>query len=548
MILKKPYAFLVKHFRMIHVLLLLCASYLMYKSWNIASFFEKYVSDNLRVYSIKMDELASTYVTIPMFIVSFAVFLLAGIILYLMKHKKKPIFFYLYIMLTYVIIIISYFYARSFLSGLEYNLPDLRVVNVIKDIYKVLCYIQIPILGIVFLRAIGFDLSKFDFKKDLLDLGIEEEDSEEYEFELKFDGDSIKSNAKKGLRYFKYFYKENKFLFVIFGFAIIIIAFTLIINSVLSKEKIYSQSDVIDIGGFKAKILETYKTNADVKGNKINSKYYYLIAKVRLDNKSGYNSIFNKGLMRLSYSEFGSTIPTTEVNSKFTEFGVNYYSQIIKAGETRDFVFIFEIPIENYDNELMLKYLMSVKYNKGNLKYDYKKVKLNPIELPQDMSVEKVDEKSLGEELTFKDSVLGDTKIVINDVKFADTFSYDVVKCNSSGCATKNNFLTAPKNSSVDLMLMRVDYNITYDNETLGKKYNNKTFLTTYGSIRFEVNGKEYNNRFDLVDMTPYYTGRYSFLQVREKVSMADKIYLDFTIRDKLYTYIIKDVTKVKEG
>ena len=548
MILKKPYAFLVKHFRMIHVLLLLSASYLMYKSWNIASFFEKYISDNLRVYSIKMDELASTYVTIPMFIVSFAIFILTGVILYLMKHKKKPIFFYLYIMLTYVLIIISYFFARSYLSGLEYNLPDLRVVNIIKDIYKVLCYIQIPILGIVFFRAIGFDLSKFDFKKDLLDLGIEEADNEEYEFELKFDGDSLKSNAKKGVRYFKYFYKENKFLFVIFAVAAVIIVSTITINSILSREKIYAQGDVINVGGFKARILDVYKTNVDVKGNKINSKYFYLITKVRLENNTGYNSTFNKGLMRLSYSEFGSTIPTTEMNSKFTEFGVNYFSQIIKAGEMRDFVFIFEIPIEFYNNELMLKYLMSVNYKDGSLKYDYKKVKLNPVELPSDYKMENVDEKKLGEELVFKDSVLGDTKIVINDIKFADTFFYDVVKCGSNGCTTKNNSLTAPTNTSVDMTLMRINYNITYDTETLGKKYNNKTFLTTYGSIRFEVNGKEYNNRVELVDMTPYYTGSYSFVQVREKVSMAEKIYLDFTIRDKLYTYIIKDKTETKEG
>ena len=34
------------------------------------------------------------------------------------------------------------------------------------------------------------------------------------------------------------------------------------------------------------------------------------------------------------------------------------------------------------------------------------------------------------------------------------------------------------------------------------------------------------------------------FVQIRDKLRKADKIYLDFNIRDKKYTYIIFDKTK----
>ena len=57
-----------------------------------------------------------------------------------------------------------------------------------------------------FIRAIGLDLKRFDFKQDLLDLGVQDKDNEEYEFELKIDKDKIKSNINKGIRYTKYFY------------------------------------------------------------------------------------------------------------------------------------------------------------------------------------------------------------------------------------------------------------------------------------------------------------------------------------------------------
>lgn len=542
MILKKPYAFLVKHFRIIHTLLLLCASYLFYRTWNIASFFDTYISNNLRVNAMNLKDISSTYVTIIMYFLSFIVILLCGTIIYLLKYKKKPVKFYIYILITYLLVLVSYFFAGSYLSGLEYNIPDLRLVNIIKDVYRVISLIQVPVLIITFFRAIGFDVSKFDFKKDLLDLGINEEDNEEYEFELKFDSDEVRAKTKKGFRYFKYFYLENKLLFYVIGVAIVVIVFTLILNSFLSREKIYSQDTNLDIGSFKAKIIDVYKTNLDVKGNKINTKFYYVIAKIRLENKSNYNSTFNRYMLRLSYGDSGNITSTTDLNSRFSEFGVNYFSQIIKAGETRDFVFIFEVPIEYYDSSLMLKYLMNIKYKDGKMDYNYKKVNIKPKELST--KTIKIDEKKLGEELVLKNSLLGDTKIVINDIKFSDTFIYDVVRCSSSGCTTRSNSLTATTNSPFDLTLMRINYNIEYDTLTLGKKYYNKNFFTTYGSIRFEVNGKEYNNRLELTDVTPYYTNNYSFLQVREMLLKADKIYLDFTIRDKVYTYVIKDTKK----
>ena len=463
-----------------------------------------------------------------------------------MKYKKKPIMFYLYVLITHILLLLSFFYASSFLGTLEFELPDLRFVSIVRDVYRFMSYVQIPIIVICFVRAIGFDVKKFDFKKDLLDLGIDEEDNEEYEFELKLDSEDIKAQTKKRIRKFKYFYKENKFLFVILGIAIIVISISLIVNSILSIEKIYKQGDLIELGNFNVRILDVYKTNVDASGVKVNTKYYYLITKLRIENTSGYNSTFNKGIMRLSYSDVGSTVPTTEMNSKFPEFGVTYFSQIINAGETRDFVFIYEIPIEYYNNHLMLKYLMNVTYSDGKMNYEYKKVDLNPKEIPTE-TVRKVTKK-LGEELVFEDSVLGDTKIVINNIKLADTLFYDTVKCSNGVCNTKNNTISAVKNSNFDLTLMQVDYNISYDYDMLGENYNNKKFISTFGSIRFEINGKEYHNRRALDDVTPFYTNNYSFLQVRDKLKSADKIYLDFTIRDKVYTYVLFDKNEEKEG
>ena len=149
--------------------------------------------------------------------------------------------------------------------------------------------------------------------------------------------------------------------------------------------------------------------------------------------------------------------------------------------------------------------------------------------------------------MSFEGSLLGNTKITINNMSINDIFYYNIVKCSYTGCINRTRSINAKTTETFDLTLLRLNYKIDYDYDTLGSKYTNDTFISKFGSIRFEINGKTYNNRLDLVDVTPYYTKDYALLQVRDKLKKADKIFLDFNIRDKVYTYVIKDNTVNEE-
>ena len=46
MILKKPYAFLIKNFRLIHLILTIPLIYITYKTTAVSNFFREYVSNN----------------------------------------------------------------------------------------------------------------------------------------------------------------------------------------------------------------------------------------------------------------------------------------------------------------------------------------------------------------------------------------------------------------------------------------------------------------------------------------------------------------------
>ena len=153
MILKKPYAFLIKHFRIIHGFLLALAAYLIYRSQNIASTFDKYINSKQKLTSIIND--IDSIVIVPMYIMVFLIIAIISIVIFLLRYKKKPIIVYISAIIIYLLVLVSYFYASSFFESLRLNVPDLRFINILKDIYHVSVLIQIPMLALFFIRKLS---------------------------------------------------------------------------------------------------------------------------------------------------------------------------------------------------------------------------------------------------------------------------------------------------------------------------------------------------------------------------------------------------------
>ena len=70
MIIKKPYAFMLKHFRLIHLLLLIPMIFLVTQTRGIISFFGEYVANNytLAASTDVLSSLASNYINIFMYL------------------------------------------------------------------------------------------------------------------------------------------------------------------------------------------------------------------------------------------------------------------------------------------------------------------------------------------------------------------------------------------------------------------------------------------------------------------------------------------------
>lgn len=542
MILRRPYAFLTRHIRLIHGILLAFSIFLLYKTIGIISFFGSYIKSNA---SMEVIDASTTYVTSLMYISCIVIAIFSLIVIYLLSHKKKKITLYLSVLIFYIVMMVAFFLLSSFMYDMQFSSASIRLVNIVRDAFRFTAVVQIAAIGLFFIRTLGFDLKHFDFKKDILDLGIDKKDNEEYEFEFKFDREKTKASLSKRIRYFKYFYKENKFVFIFIYSVIFIVISVLLLKYFMSIEKVYKEGEVFSDNYFNMSVINSYKVTTNSSGNKISNKKFYIITKINFQNKTSIEQLIGTKYLKLSYSDYELIEPIVSENKNFTDFGVNYYSQTLKANEDRTFNFIFEVPIEYYNEVFDLKYLYDVEYVKNELEYKYRRIRLSPKEFNDNK--ENVTSATLGNEMSFDGSLLGNTKIKIDDIKLNDTFYYNLVKCSNSICENRRKSITAATSENFDLTLMRIHYNIDFDYNALGSKYTNDTFISRFGTIRFIVNGKEYNNRITLRDVTPFKTDDYAFVEVRDKLKLAEKIYLDFTIRDKVYTYVIKDTEKVVE-
>ena len=99
MILRKPYAFLIKHFKMIHLFLIACIIYVTFKTWKILDFFNQYI-DNGQVLNV-IEDITNNYVDSILIFVNLLIIVGSAIIFYLMRHKKKPVLFYIYVFISY---------------------------------------------------------------------------------------------------------------------------------------------------------------------------------------------------------------------------------------------------------------------------------------------------------------------------------------------------------------------------------------------------------------------------------------------------------------
>lgn len=542
MVLRKPYAFLIKHFRMIHVILLGLFGFICFRSHLLYVFLTKYIADSRIVTGF--EDLSQMYIGFPVYLVLFLIILVSITIIVLLTQKKKPRTFYYIIVLYYMVLFILLIFTGSVLDTIRFEAMDTRTMEALKDTFFVFYLVQYVFMLISFVRAIGFNVKRFDFQKDLLEFELDEKDNEEFEVNIGLDSEDIISKIRYFFRNFRYIYRENKIIFVFFASFLVLIVFVVVAIQFMNREVIYSENETFTTSFYEITVLNSYKLTKDYSGNTVSKNNFYLVLQMRFKNITNENRILDISNTKIYYGDDVSYTPDRMVYNSFSDLGNPYYGEYFLPGETKEFILVYGAPREYENERFRFGYLVGSKVDENVSEYIYTKVALKPKEVVEDKEVTKT--AKLNEPLTFQDSVFGNTTLTVKSSSFSNSYLYHYHTCENQKCTDTTNYLAPTTNTlGYATTIMRIEYDLNFDDKI--KNHDLASFISKYSSISYVVNGTEYDSeRTIFKEITPIYIPGYSYFEVVDRVERAEQVYLNFKIRGKKYRYLIFDNT-VKE-
>ena len=520
MILRKPYAFFIKMFKPMHLMIGVLIGFLMVTESKIFSFLDKnlYTSLNLVGQNIK-----SEYVNSSLFVIPIVLIILFVAILTIMFNRKKPVTFYVVSIFSLIAILVINNYVSDFFATIEESIVSIKSVKLIHDLVFISMFIEGVLLVFVIIRGAGVDIRKFNFDSDISKIDIKDTDNEEFEVNIKFNIDKTRRERNKRIRYLKYAYVENR-VFVNIGIAVFlflvgIVTFLLINN----RTKIYNENEFVSTSTCSIMVDGSYILNTSYDGTKITDNYLVVV-----DLKIGLNYVgaktylkdFNIDIKDATYT------PTTMYNKYLVDLGDAFKDDKLSLDATNH-ILVYEVPEKVINSKIVLT------YNDGE-KINYIRLKPENINGTGDDIV-----KTMSEEMQF-DGKLQGASITINSYDIQDRFAVKYNYCiKSDDCTTSVEYIKGTLNKNYDKSVIRLD--ILYKNESelkLSKFYN---LLTTFGYIEYKLKDEvkiqkdiEHIVANKLVEKNVVYLG------VNKEIKDAEEVNIVFNVRGKKYIYKVK--------
>ncbi len=528
MIFRKPYKFLIKHFRLIHLIVCFLSIYLIYKNNLIIQFFRDYVNSGTSTY---YTNIAAKYVSIFMYLDIIIILGLQIFIYLLMKNKKKPRKYYIMSIIYYTIAFMILTFAYGIFKTFENNIVDIQVASLYRDISIIISLPQYLILILSFIRGIGFNLKKFNFSKDLEEMEIDIKDNEEFEFVVGRKSYKVKRNLRRTLREINYYIKENKFVFGIIIFIIITLIGTIYYLNHNVYNKVYNEKETFKNSIFSVQVNESYITNMDYHGKIYDD--YYLILKINIKNNSAVGQTLKLDDYRL-IADNKSFYPIKTMNEKFVDLGYPYNNEIINPNSSNEKLIIYQIPKDSLAKNYTLRIVNELNFRVGSIMAKYYNTKIKPKILKNE-----VQEKNynLNDEINLKDSPLKNSKLLISSYKIDGSYSYDYKSCESNICQILKNVIY-PENLGNYMLSIKYDLSLDKNSSYTKSINNNKYFFINFMKIKYTINGKERIS--NIINRTPNDVKDTFLCEVPGEVYNAQKINLIFKIRNIDYSILLK--------
>lgn len=518
MIIRKPYAFLIKNFKKIHIFLLLLCCYIYYKNMQTRSFVTEFLQ--LGTYD-SYNEPITRHINFLVILGLLAVIALSIGLVVLLKHKRKPWKLYLVPVVSYIFMFVVFIVAIAFFNTYEDG-TGTTGIRAISDLLFISAIPQYVVMIILLMRIFGVDLNKFDFKSDEEYLELDNEDREEIEINIDIDKESFKRTFRRLTRNIGYFYQEHKFfLNIIFTvFFVGLLSYSYYFVFVVHKS--YREGDSINSSGYTITVKNSYYTDKDYNGNIISKDSSFVIVDFNIKNNVQRRDInFNRFHIMNRTHNYSTTFKTYDLD--FHDLGKTYDAKTIENGESFDLIMVFKVD-KSLNKDKFVLYYQELDGAEPYLR----KIKLNITDLSE-IKKEKV--------TTIKDvqeiEIGGNQKsFAIESIEFNDMFQYSYQNCTSSGgCYAASEVVKAP----IGKKILKVDF---ISDEFEGKDF--VDFSAKYGKIVY-INSKGSTQKIPMEDaINRKYNGKYLYLKIPADLEAASVIRFEYTLRDHQYRYRVK--------
>lgn len=536
MILRKPYAFFIKHFKLLHVILVFLSAYLVFKTLSLSSFFSDYGKAMQIISNFEMGE----YLNIYVFLINLLIIILNIIILSVLIVKKKPFAQYIYSLITYISTFIMFIFAFSALRTVNANILNSTIVILLRDFLMICSLLQVVSVILYLVRSTGFDIKKFDFGEDLEELKISEEDSEEVEANFEFDKNSLDRSLKEKLRYAKYALVENKYFVIVTFIILILIIGVILYFSIFIYRYDVKENTSFSASGITMNVLDTFVTSNNYRLKQITDDDKTLVI-LRVNIKANYKSIteFNTGLATLQIGSYKFNA-SRKYNTYIGDLGKVYFSQKIST-EDDCFLLVYEIPKGLANEKMTLKFNDNISYVGGELGSKNVYVKLKPENLDD---IEEKETKKISQALELNDTVLGNAYLKIDSYQIDKTFKISYNYCYSTNkCIESFENITPSATSNYDKVIMKLVGTYEDDDNLNSSIKNLYNFVSNTGTLVYKINGVEYKSPTPIKEVKPSKKSfeNIFFIEVKSDVLNASSLYFDFKVRNKEYKYILKE-------
>lgn len=521
MVFRKPYAFLIKNFKKIHILLVVLCAYIYYKTMSTSSFTTDFL--NFLSYDPYYEPIKK-YVGFFLLLVIIIVIVINGMLLILLRRKDKPWKLYLIPILEYIALFFVLISIRSFFNSYTGDLSttSIRLLNNMLFITTIPQYIVFLILLI---RVIGLDLKNFNFSADEEFLDLSQDDREEFEVSVEFDKYALLRLLRKTQRALIYFYQEHRYFCNIFFVVATIFLLGNIYYYFGVAHKVIKENQTNTINNYQITIHKSYYTDKGKTGDVLEKDSAFVILNMTVVNK-GAVRVFNPDDFRLVNGRSGYSFAGDTYNNDFLDIGKGYPKGKLQYDEKKNFILVFKVDKKLDPKRFVLYYQ---EYKNATTSY-LRKIKLS---LNDASDVLQNSSNKLGEEITIVYPNKEEKSLTFREASLESSVEYTSEVCNKD-----DECEIIPKNYTIseDKKILVINFSSNdYEGEEL------IDFSTKYGKIVYRDNENITREwKVENAINSSKYLGKYLYIKVPNALEEAKEIEFIYTIRNQKYIYKIR--------